>query len=193
MPEFISIREDGDLAIVGIDRPPANAMDPALLEEGRAAARELEERAPAGIVLHGRPGFFSAGLDLKLVPELDSLFRAIPELKDSMQVNVELASPDDFIPELQGWQERSRFVATYGQVSFLHYDLYAQALAKIERGHEQDRADVRAMLERGLIEPAQLLAFFGAIEPRLYRYPAVEPRAFKAALARALAQPRSGD
>jgi enoyl-CoA hydratase len=69
--EFVSIRGDGDLAVVAIDRPPANAMDPQLLAEGRDAVGELEALAPAAVVLHGRPGFFSAGLDLKVTPTLD--------------------------------------------------------------------------------------------------------------------------
>jgi enoyl-CoA hydratase len=53
---------------VTIDRPPANAMDIALLGE---VADELEALAPAppgAVVLAGRPGCFSAGADLKAVP-----------------------------------------------------------------------------------------------------------------------------
>jgi enoyl-CoA hydratase len=72
MAEFVSITADGDIAVVGIDRPPANAMDPQLLEEGRAAVGDLQQMAPAAVVLHGRPGFFSAGLDLKVTPTLDA-------------------------------------------------------------------------------------------------------------------------
>src|SRR4051812_27160805 len=50
------------------DRPPANAMDVALLRElGQAVAR-LAEALPRALVLSGRPGFFSAGADLKVVP-----------------------------------------------------------------------------------------------------------------------------
>jgi hypothetical protein len=59
-------------------------------------------------------------------------------------------------------------------VSFHHYDLYAQALAKIERGHVQDRADVAHMLAAGLVEPARLRALFDEVEPDLIRYPAVD-------------------
>lgn len=65
---------------------------------------------------------------------MDRLFRALPQLKEELEINIELASPDPFIPELPGWQERSLFVAREGRLSFYHYDLFAQALAKIERG-----------------------------------------------------------
>jgi hypothetical protein len=77
-------------------------------------------------------------IDLELVPDRDELLRAIARLKDQLQVNVELASPAHFIPPLPGWESRSAFIAQEGRVSFYHYDFYAQALAKIERGHAQD-------------------------------------------------------
>ena len=54
-----------------LDRPPANALDPELLEEGTAAVAELAAAEPAAVVLTGREGFFSAGVDLKVVPQLD--------------------------------------------------------------------------------------------------------------------------
>jgi hypothetical protein len=56
-------------------------------------------------------------VDLKIVPEHDALFRAIPRLKDALQINVELAAPSDFIPVRPGWEDRSRFVAMEGRVS----------------------------------------------------------------------------
>lgn len=53
------------------------------------------------------------------------------------------ASTEQFIPELPGWRERSPFIRREGRISFNHYDLHAQALAKIERGHERDPAILR--------------------------------------------------
>jgi hypothetical protein len=123
-------------------------------------------------------------LDLKIVPDDDCLLRAIPKLKETLEINVELASPDAFIPEVPGWANRSPFIAREGKTSFHHYDLYAQALSKIERGHDQDLADVKAMLDRGLVEKKLLLERFTEIEPALYRYPAIDPRAFRAAVER---------
>jgi Nucleotidyltransferase of unknown function (DUF6036) len=121
-------------------------------------------------------------VDLKMEPDRDELFRAIPRLKEELQINVELASPDQFIPELPGWKERSLFITKEGRSSFYHYDLYAQALAKIERGHERDLADVREMLKRGLIQAPELRRLFDAIEPSLFRYPAINPKSFRAAV-----------
>jgi hypothetical protein len=121
-------------------------------------------------------------VDVKFVPDSDEIFRAIPELKESLRLNVELASPDLFIPELPGWRERSRFIGIEGSVEFFHYDFYAQALAKIERGHEKDMADVRRMFESGLVLPRELIRLFEAIEPALYRYPAIDPATFRRAV-----------
>ena len=61
-------------------------------------------------------------VDIRFVPETDQVFRAIPSLKEDLQINVELASPADFIPELPGWRERSLFVAREERVFFYHYD-----------------------------------------------------------------------
>jgi hypothetical protein len=121
-------------------------------------------------------------VDIKLVPERDELLRAIARLKDALRLNVELACPSDFIPELPGWEGRSVFVLQEGTLSVCHYDPYAQALAKIERGHAQDVSDVREMLRRGLVDPPGLLELFERIEPQLYRYPALEPALFRRAV-----------
>ena len=124
------------------------------------------------------------GVDIHIVPDDDQLLRALPQLKEDLEMNVELACPARFIPELPGWQERSLFITQEGTLSFLHYDLYAQALAKIERGHDLDITDVKELLIRRLAEPAQLKNLFEAIVPQLYRYPAIDPPKFQRAVER---------
>jgi uncharacterized nucleotidyltransferase DUF6036 len=140
----------------------------------------------ATAVLYGwRPS--TVDVDLKILPENDAILRAIPGLKEEMELNVELASPDDFIPELPGWQERSPFIERDERVSFHHYDLYAQALAKLERSQPKDLRDVHEMLVRGLILPAELRRLYLLIEPRLYRFPAIHEESFRRAVEEALA------
>jgi hypothetical protein len=121
-------------------------------------------------------------VDLEMVPEDDKLLRSIPQLKESLELNIELASPAHFIPEVPGWEGRSQFIQRDGLVSFFHYDFYAQALAKIERGHSQDVADVKQMLKQRLVKPARLRELFEEIFPNLYRWPAIDPKAFRSAL-----------
>jgi hypothetical protein len=118
-------------------------------------------------------------VDLRFEPDVDELLRAIPHLKERLGINVELASPPDFIPELPGWRERSPRVFQEGNVAVHHFDLYSQALSKIERGFRQDLEDVGHMVEGGLVELARLGELYNAIEPELYRYPAIDPAAFR--------------
>jgi len=125
-------------------------------------------------------------IDLKIIPESDEILRSLPRLKEQLHLNIELASPDDFIPELPGWQERSRFIQQEGRLSFYHYDFYAQALAKIERGHEIDLKDVAHLFEARLIEPDRLRDLFSAIEDRMYSYPDLDPTSFRRSVERAL-------
>jgi hypothetical protein len=61
-------------------------------------------------------------VDLRFEPELDELFRAIPEIKEKFKINVELAAPSDFIPPLPGWRDRSPFIGREGKASFYNYD-----------------------------------------------------------------------
>jgi enoyl-CoA hydratase len=61
-------RGDDGVATVTADRPPANAMDVTLLADLVAAIEDVAADPPPAVVLAGRPGFFSAGADLKAVP-----------------------------------------------------------------------------------------------------------------------------
>lgn len=114
-------------------------------------------------------------IDVELDGEAERLLREIPAIKEDLRINVELAAPHHFLPELPGWRDRSRFIGTEGGVHFFHYDAYSQALSKLERGHRQDVADVEAMLAAKLIDPHRLVRLFESIEAELYRHPAVDP------------------
>lgn len=121
-------------------------------------------------------------VDFVMRPEDDALLRAIPALKEKLQVNVEMASPVDFIPVPPGWEDRGIFIAQLRRVAFHHFDLYAQALAKVERGHRQDVTDVREMLTRGLIDRHRAREYFERMEPELFRYPAIHGPSFRLAV-----------
>ncbi|TSA31903.1 MAG: hypothetical protein D4R65_10465 [Verrucomicrobiaceae bacterium] len=122
-------------------------------------------------------------VDIKGDPEPTGFFEAIAVLKDELDINIELASPDLFIPALPGWQERSLFIGRRGHIEFFHYDPYSQALAKIERGHDRDAGDVRALLDIGLIDKSRLLEYFLAVEKDLIRYPSIDSGTFRQAVA----------
>ena len=125
-------------------------------------------------------------IDLRLEPDSDDLLRRIATVKDELHVNVELASPPDFIPELPGWRERSPFAFSEGRITVRHFDPYSQALSKIWRDFELDRTDVKAMIDHGLVDPGRLTELFEQIEPVLFRYPSLDAREFRSKLDRTL-------
>ncbi len=154
----------------------------------KALARELARlaRQPVQIYLTGGATAVIEGwrestvdVDLRIEPDDDELYRALPRLKESLQINIELASPPDFIPELPDWRARSPLILREGTLEVRHFDPYSQALSKIERGFEHDISDVRHMLSTGLVDAERLGQLYDAIEPGLYRYPALDAAAFR--------------
>jgi enoyl-CoA hydratase len=64
---------EGGIALVRMDRPPANAMEPGFLEEIATTFEALAADSSArAIILTGTGRVFSAGLDLKRVPDMDA-------------------------------------------------------------------------------------------------------------------------
>ena len=137
--------------------------------------RRLGERFrhPARIYLVGGTtmvfeGFRSQSLDIDLKIEVadahhTELLRAIATLKHELSINVEEASPADFIPLPSGAAERAVYVGRYGQLDVFHYDYFSVALSKIERSSEDDRADVLALLQSGRITWESLQRYFEEI------------------------------
>ena len=118
-------------------------------------------------------------IDIRLDPEPPGIFQAIAKLKQELNINIELASPQDFLPPLPGWRDRSVFIGKCGQISFYHYDFTAQALSKLSRGYDRDIDDVRAMYKQGLFSVEDLRDCFEAIEPELIRFPSLNPQILK--------------
>ncbi len=155
-------------------------------ERVQGFVRELGKRlrSPATVYLTGGASAVLEGwrastmdIDLKIVPDTE-VFELLPRLKEELRINVELASPDDFLPPLPGWESRSPLITRIGTVEFRHFDFCSQALAKIERGFSRDLDDVREMVRRDLVEPDQLKRLADEIVPGLIRYPAVDPDSF---------------
>lgn len=132
----------------------------------RAVGRDAEKSAriyfvggASAVLLGWRQA--TLDVDIRIEADSDTVFRCLPKVKEALSLNVELASPTDFIPELPGWRDRCVFVAREGMVDFFHYDFYAQALE-----------------------------LFAVIEPELFRYPALDPASFRASVDKAFGQTR---
>jgi hypothetical protein len=119
----------------------------------------------------------------------DALLREIAELKERLDVNVELAGPLDFLPEPAGWRDRSVYLGRFGAIDVFHTDFALQALAKLQRGLDRDLSDVDAMLSRELTTRQAIRETFQQIEPELYRFPAIDAPAFHAAVEAATGAP----
>ena len=165
--------------------------EPADSERIRRLARELGRVVPPGTRMYLTGGATAVlegwrestvDIDVRFEPDADAALERIRDLKEELALNVELASPLDFLPPLPGWQERSRFRLREGNLEVFDFDPYSQALSKLERGFDLDLDDVRNMVDSGQVEPAKLHQLFDAIEPELFRFPAVDPASLRAAV-----------
>jgi hypothetical protein len=139
----------------------------------------IEFRHPVRLYLVGGTTLVYEGLrdqsldidiDYEIASEHESEFvQTIRRLKDSLQINVEMASPADFIPLPAGWKDRAKFVGRFGQVDAFHFDLYSTSLSKIERGREGDFQDVMALVKAGHIDIDRLTVAYYDILPRMER------------------------
>lgn len=68
----IQIEKVGQIAVLRIERPPANAIDLELADEFATALEGIETSEDVGaLIVTGAGSCFSAGLDLKVVPTYD--------------------------------------------------------------------------------------------------------------------------
>jgi len=131
-------------------------------------------------------------VDVRPEPDSDELLRILHDLKQALDVNIELASPLDFLPALEGWQDHSPYVGSWGPLQVRHLDFRMQALAKLERGLDTDLDDVRAMLSRDLVGGEELHDAFATMRPGLFRFPAVDAKHFERRIADVIGDPASG-
>jgi hypothetical protein len=143
----------------------------------RAVGSEFHH--PCRLYLSGGDGLVWRGLrrlthDIDISYDVDPahhdvLMRTIRETKDRLDVNIEEAHPGDFVPLPPESAARAESVGRYGQVDVFLLDPYAVALAKLGRGHDQDIADIRSMLEHGVIAADALRRHFEAVLPEYVR------------------------
>jgi hypothetical protein len=160
---------------------------PLTRERLNALMRELARRAPRGrpgrvhLVGGGTAvwaGWRASTVDVDLHGDPEVLFRHIQEIKERLDVNVEFARPEDFVPPLVGTDDRHVFIEKIGDVSFFHHDPYAQAFSKIVRGFDRDLLDAGSFIESGMVDPERLRALVHQIPLEAYaRYPALSRQA----------------
>lgn len=102
-------------------------------------------------------GLREATLDVDYVAQsddplaLEEFERLLPQLKNELGINVEPASPADFIPVPRDVLDRSTYVRSYGNVHVYYYDLPSTIISKAARGAERDFNDIEAVIRAGAL------------------------------------------
>ena len=149
----------------------------------RELARSAPGRRPYRVYLVGGGtavllGWRDSTIDADLYCDREEIFHDIQRLKERLQLNVEFVRPEDFVPALDGTEERHVFIETIGSVSYYHYDPYAQLLSKVVRGFRQDLLDAERFLSSGMVDPERFRSLVQQIPKSAYsRYPALSRQA----------------
>ncbi len=157
------------------------------LEGLRALMKELARTAPGrgpyrvffvggGTAVHA--GWRESTIDADLYSDQEEIFRDVQGIKERLQLNIEFARPETFVPALAGSKDRHVFIESIGKVSFYHYDPYAQLLSKLVRGFNRDMQDAARFLDSGMVDAERFRSLVSAIPDAAYaKYPALSRRA----------------
>ena len=150
---------------------------PRLRELMEALARSAPREGTYRVYLVGGStavywGWRPSSIDADLHSDREEVFRDIQGVKERLNLNVEFARPENFVPPVDGSEERHVFIETFSNVSFYHYDPYAQAFSKIIRGFERDLLDARRFIDEGIVDPEKLTSMVRRIPDEAYaKYP----------------------
>ena len=149
--------------------------------------REIARRAPPGrsfqvFILGGSTAVYAgwrmSTIDADLYAAQIDVFRDIQDIKERLELNVEFARPEDFVPALADTGARHVLIESIGSVSFYHYDPYAQLLSKVVRGFRKDVLDAEELIASGMVDVEQFRALVHEIPAEAYaRYPALSQAA----------------
>jgi len=111
----------------------------------------------AALVHLGVRSGFTQDIDVEIAgSNSGDMFAAIRGLVEQMNINVEFASPRDFIPLPSQWEMHARYIGRYGSIDVFYFDFYSIALSKIDRGNTRDISDVKLLLGQNIITLPEL-------------------------------------
>lgn len=123
-------------------------------------------------------GWRESTIDADLYSDTEAIFHDVQAIQERLQLSIEFARPEDFVPALTGSASRHVFIETIGKVDFYHYDPYAQLLSKLVRGFNRDMLDASSFVRSGMVDPERFRALVDAIPEAAYaKYPALSRRA----------------
>ena len=128
-----------------------------LIEVGRT-------RRPGRLYLTGGAALVHRGIRLGQTLDIDiqitidpaNLTTEIAQLKHKLNMNIEFASPGDFMPLPTQWEVRSHFIKRYNQVDAFYFDWYSIALSKMQRANQRDILDVQSLVRQGYVKVTEL-------------------------------------
>ncbi len=135
----------------------------------------------AALVHLGIRSGFTQDIDVEVAGnDAGDMFTSIRGLVEQMNINVEFASPRDFIPLPSQWETHARYVGRYGSIDVFYFDFYSIALSKIDRGNTRDINDVKLLLEQGIITLEELDIAYREVLPQMGKgtYARLDPRRF---------------
>jgi hypothetical protein len=133
-------------------------------------------------------GLRGSTLDIDYVADSDDpaalaeLEQAVRALKEELDVNVEPASPADFLPIPRSVLDRSRFVGRYGSVDLFYYHPPSLVIVKVARGLELDLADAERLIRAGEVEWSDVEATWREIRASPTGWVRYEPDVIEARL-----------
>lgn len=134
-------------------------------------------------------GWRRSSIDVDLFSEEDVVFRDIQRIKEDLNINIEFARPEDFVPPIDGTADRHVFIEKIGAITFYHYDPYAQLFSKVVRGFQRDLDDARHFVTSGTVDPARFRKLVAKIPDAAYaRYPSLSRSGVEAAVDRFLSE-----
>ena len=129
-------------------------------------------------------GWRRSSIDVDLYSDREVVFRDIQEIKERLNINIEFARPEDFVPPLPGTAGRHVFIDTVGAITFYHYDPYAQLFSKVARGFQRDLEDAREFIRSGLVDPRKLRSLLATIPNSAFaKYPSLSRDGIENAIA----------
>jgi len=123
-------------------------------------------------------------LDIDVEVTDGDMLLTIDQLKQRLQLNIEVASPKDFMPVPNQWETWSQYVGRYGSVDVFYFDFYSIALSKIDRGTTRDLQDVQLLVLQSIIDLKTLDIAFQEVIQQVQstqgrmRYPRFDPTTF---------------
>ena len=153
----------------------------------RVGRQEIEQfliqvgrtRQPGRLYLTGGAALVHSGIrpgqtldiDIQVTVDPANLTTQIAQLKHKLNINIEFASPSDFIPLPAQWDVRSQFIKRYDQVDVFYFDWYSIALSKMQRANRQDVVDVQLLVRQKLVDVTELDLLYEDVLNKIGRPP----------------------